>query len=641
MKRFGCFFLCLVILTFLPCFSVSSENSNNDLIAVVFTHDLHSHIDSFYYQGADIGGFARIKTFADQTKNSYTNTLVVDGGDFSMGTLYQALYRSDAVELSLMADIGYDAIALGNHEFDCSFQGLVDMIGAAQKSRTALPPLLCANLTVSDQHSEFFGKNLASVSQLGIKEYIITQTDGYSVAIFGLFGTNAISVTPNGGVSATDPIETAKRVVSEIKSVHDPDLIICLSHGGTGKNVDDEDILLAEEVSDIDLIVSGHTHTTLTTPITVNNTHIVSCGEYGINIGRIILKRNSGRFSVASYSVSQLDSAINEDVGILESIESFKPNIDGFVRQYGFESYNQNICNNAFDSSIFVVKNELSESTLGNIISDSYIAAVQKAEGDNYIPIDVSIVPRGVIRQDLKNGLITVSDAFEVLSLGMGADGTPGYPICSVYLTGKELKTIAEVDASVSVLMSESQLYFSGMRSFINKNRMLLNRVYDCVLTKNGVDVQIDDEKLYRVVSGLYSAQMLGTVESKSFGLMSITPKDINGTPITDFNQHIVKHSNGTEVKEWVAFADFLNSFQKGSDGIPAIPSDYAVFQQRKNISDNFSFSEMLKNWNFISFTVLGIFIFICIVVVLIVVCIKKRKKKKRKAILAQSFEED
>lgn len=122
---------------------------------------------------------------------------------------------------------------------------------------------------------------------------------------------------------------------------------------------------------------------------------------------------------------------------------------------------------------------------LGSIIADSYVYAVQKAEGEHYEKVYVTISPSGAIRDTFQQGAITVSDAFNVSSLGIGADRIPGYPLVSVYLTGKEIKTAAEIDASISPIMTSAQLYPSGLRWTYNPNRMLLNKVTDVEFVTN------------------------------------------------------------------------------------------------------------------------------------------------------------
>ena len=105
----------------------------------------------------------------------------------------------------------------------------------------------------------------------------------------------------------------------------------------------------------------------------------------------------------------------------------------------------------------------------------------------------------------------------------------PGYPLVSVYLTGRELYDLAEVDASVSSLMDGTHLYPSGGGWEYKTNRLLLSRVYDAWLyDENGDKKAIEEDRLYRVVADLYSGQMLGAVKRKSFGLLSLEPKDSN-----------------------------------------------------------------------------------------------------------------
>ena len=106
-------------------------------------------------------------------------------------------------------------------------------------------------------------------------------------------------------------------------------------------------------------------------------------------------------------------------------------------------------------------------------------------------------------------------------------DGVAGYPLINAYLTGKELKLAAEVDASVSDFMTTARLYCSGLNFTFNPHRMILNKVTDCYLTReDGERIEIQDDQLYRVVTDLYTGQMLGSVMEMSYGLLKIEPKD-------------------------------------------------------------------------------------------------------------------
>ncbi len=139
---------------------------------------------------------------------------------------------------------------------------------------------------------------------------------------------------------------------------------------------------------------------------------------------------------------------------------------------------------------------------------------------------------------------------FNSFSLGIGADGVPGYPLIEVYLTGKELRTAAEIDASVSDFMTTARLYCSGLNFTYNPHRLLLNKVTDVYLVKDGQRVELQDDKLYRIVADLYSGQMLSAVTDMSYGILSIVPKYADGTPIEDF-EDVILTENGKELKGW------------------------------------------------------------------------------------------
>ena len=153
------------------------------------------------------------------------------------------------------------------------------------------------------------------------------------------------------------------------------------------------------------------------------------------------------------------------------------------------------------------------ELNLGDIISDAYIYAVENSEYYDGDPVDVAVVPSGTVRDTYTKGDITVEDVFNSFSLGIGKDGVAGYPLISAYLTGKELKLAAEVDASVSDFMTTARLYCSGLNFAYNPHRMILNKVTDCYLTRADREwIEIQNDKLYHVVTDLYTGQMLGSV---------------------------------------------------------------------------------------------------------------------------------
>jgi hypothetical protein len=135
--------------------------------------------------------------------------------------------------------------------------------------------------------------------------------------------------------------------------------------------------------------------------------------------------------------------------------------------------------------------------------------------------------------------------------------------------------------------------------------------------------IPLEKDKLYRVVTGLYSAQMLGAVNAKSFGLLAVTPKDAEGNVIDDFEEYIVKNPNGSEVKEWYALASYLDSLDQ-------VPDEYAQDQGRKVVTHSWNPIELVKSPNWITLLVLLILVVLILVIVLVIRAIVVRKSSRR-----------
>lgn len=639
-KRILTLFLTALLLlsTLAPALATSPAKGSQMPLTILFTHAMHDHfLPAPAEGGGEYGGFTRLSTLLKRERAGAERSITIDGGDFSMGTLFQTVYATAAPELRAMGAMGYDVTTLGNHEFDYRQEGLAGMLNAAVKSGDTLPWIVQANYTTPKD--PLAGASLtAALENYGVKPYTMLERDGLSIAVFGVLGVDADECAPMSGMAFEPVADAAKRVVKEIQEEEKADLIICLSHGGTSKDSKkSEDEQLAKAVDGIDIIISGHTHSTLAEPKVVNDTVIVSAGEYTTNLGVLTVEKDadSGKVKVNDYRLVPVDETVEIDSDMANVAQKFKGDVEKeYLADYGM-TFDQVLAQTDFDFtpvSSFATKQ--SEDTLGNMIADSYIYAVQQAEGNNYIPVDFAVVAAGVVRGSFAKGDITLSDAFNVSSLGSGGDGTPGYPLISVWLTGKELRDAFEVDASVTPIMGSAQLYGSGMAWSFNKNRMLFNKVTEShQVLSDGTTKPIEDGKLYRCVTGLYSGQMLGAVNSKSFGILTVTPKDAQGQPITNFENHIIHNENGSEVKEWYALASYLNSFP-GEGGVAKVPAKYAQPEGRKTIIASWNPIELLKNPNWITLLVLAIVLLLVALVVFIVyrIITRKRRRSKRAA---------
>ena len=616
--------------------SETNNQSESKTVNLAFIHDLHSYLDSHQAEkdGKEqlIGGVARIKTLLDEQREEKGELLVVDGGDFSMGTLYQTVFREDAAELRILGALGVEATTIGNHEFDYRAEGYYEMFESALASGDTLPQfLLCNvdwdNMEMTDEQKLY----KECFEDYGVKDYTVIEKDGVKIALFGLFGKDALACAPTCDLSFVDPIEAAKKTVAEIKENEDVDMIVALSHCGTSTVAESEDEELAKAVGDIDVIISGHSHTVLEEPIVYGDTVIVSCGCYGEYLGTMSLtQKEDGRWNMDSYELIPVTEDIAEDEAIKEKLAGFAQDVnDKYLSEFGYTA-DQVLAYNPYEfSSVDDLYYEHTEQNLGNIIADAYVYAVEKAEGDDYEQVDVAVVPSGTIRGTYTKGDITVADVFNSFSLGTGADGKPGYPLISVYLTGEELKTMCEVDASVSDFMNSARLFISGLQFSFNPHRMILNKVTEITLEgADGSEKTLESDKLYRVVADLYSGQMLGAVSDQSMGILSVTPKFADGTPIENFEDAIIYDGDG-EVKAWVGIAQYMSSFEKNEDGVPEIPANYAGEEGRKVVDDSRNPIDLVKNPNKTTIIIVTAVLAILAILIAIIVFVVKRVKKR------------
>lgn len=245
---------------------------------VVFTHDLHSYLNGYEVsedgKTMEVGGLARLKTLLDEKRSENPDTLVVDAGDFSMGTLFHTVFSTEAVEYRMLGRLGFDAVTFGNHEFDFGSEGLADMLNAAAKKEAKLPPLVVCNVDWSAEN-EATKQIQEAGAACGMADYLMVQKGDILVAIVGVLGKDALECAPTCELTVLDPVESVKKTVKEIQEKENPDLIVCISHGGTWDDPEkSEDEILAKEVPQLDLIISGHTHTALPEPIVHGDTTI-------------------------------------------------------------------------------------------------------------------------------------------------------------------------------------------------------------------------------------------------------------------------------------------------------------------------------------------------------------------------------
>ena len=622
--RLGALGLCLVLLVnlFVPVIAAQEET-----VTVLFTHDLHSHfLPTAAESGGAYGGYARLMTAIREQRAKHPDAILLDGGDFSMGSLFQTAYAESALELRIMGAMGYDVTTFGNHEFDYLPKGLASMLHAAMDSGDDLPQIVDCNYLPPMEGEEGYNSDAALVWEAldayGVGDFAILERGGAVFAVFGLTGFDSDDCAPNSGMILEDPAAAAQRTVDEavrycrVEYGVEP-IVIALSHSGNydGKG---EDYDLAKAVTGIDLIISAHSHTVTEEPIEVGGTWIVSAGEYGKYLGVVTMERDG---TCVDFERIPIDETVADDPEISALVEQFKTDVEvNYLSDYGM-TFDQVLTYNPYEfDSPDDTASYAHESTLGNLFSDAYKWAAEKATGER---VDLALTAAGVIRETIPVGNVTVSDIFSAASLGVGTEGE----LVSAYLTGADLKTVLEVDASVYPLINYVQLFCSGVEYSFNTNRMIFNKVdYAMLRSSDGTLQAIEDDELYHVVAGMYMAQMLGMVESTSFGLLTITLRDADGNPIdpSKLEDCVVRDENGVPVKEWYAIASYLDEMGGEMDEY------YAKTDGRKVVYSSWNPVKLLRAANRFTWILIGVVILLVAIVVLIVrACVVRRKKKK------------
>lgn len=634
----------VLLLAAVPCAwpVCAQEAAPGTAVDIVFTHDTHSHLNTFTTMvdglETELGGFARMNTLIEAQRAQNPDTLVIDGGDFSMGTLIQTVFETQAAELRMLGHLGCDVTTFGNHEFDYRSKGLANMLTSAQASGDAVPAMVVCNVDWDTMEAEGLTEGQQRLKDAftayGVSDYTVLEKGDVDIAVVGVFGKDALACAPTCELKFEDPIEAVKQTVADIKANEDVDMIVCVSHSGTWEDESkSEDELLAKAVPDLDLILSGHTHTEIEEPIQHGSTYVVSCGEYGKNLGELTLTQQAdGRWAMSAYELIPITSDIAVHAATQQAIDSFMDTVDtDYLARFGYTKDQVLAENDIVFSTQKDLENIHEEHNLGDIIADAYVYAVENAADYDGVPVDLAVVPSGTVRDTYARGDITVEQVFNSFSLGIGADGVPGYPLISVYLTGREIRTAAEIDASVSDFMTTARLYCSGLNFTYNPHRLLLNKVTDVCLEDDGQRVALEDDKLYRIVADLYSGQMLSAVTDMSYGILAIVPKYADGTPITDFEDVIITE-NGRELKAWDSIARYMASFaDTDGDGIANVPAYYSTTHGRKLVDTSRSPLALLKNPNKFTAVYAGLLAAAVLLIVLVVLLIRKLVKKARR----------
>jgi 5'-nucleotidase / UDP-sugar diphosphatase len=591
---------------------------------ILHTNDMHSNFigmaPSSDYTPLTVnddkttGGYARIATVIatqEKARESQGPVLILDAGDFSMGTPFAAASREIGGELQVMSRMGYDATTFGNHEFDLGPDGLAKAIGVASKAGR-IPAVLSSNTDFAGNDPTLAG--LQQLSKAGlVRRYLVIERGGMRFGLFGVLGKEAQIYTFGGAVKFPDFIESAKEVVKLLRETEKVDVVIALSHGGVAKGKDGrystgDDVTLAEAVPGIDVVIGGHSHTELPEPIMANGrTPVVQTGKEGKNVGELVITIDGATLTVDSYRLHPIDDSIAGDRGINDEIDKLKKGVTAAV----FASRGYSV-----DQPLAVTPRDLPNTytdyaagtILANLVTDAHRKATQA---------DIGFTVNGMMRAPLlrgKTGVVTVYDAFAVAPLGAGVvDKTAGGALVTGYFTGQDLKNILEffiVDNPVHP--GEFYPRTSGMRFRYDKSRPKFDVVTAIELGDldrgyKAIDISGQDGRLYSLTCPLMLGLMLVAIPKYTKGALAVVAKNKEGRQLAskiealeaprdnsgyllappgtvDKNSVATGKGRGTvrEIKEWQAIMDHLRSLPVKKKGeLPVIPVDERAAEVR------------------------------------------------------------
>jgi 5'-nucleotidase/UDP-sugar diphosphatase len=385
-RRFGLILVFAAViggLLFSGCASTTNDNGKTYELVVLNTNDTH---------GADlatkdgVGGFASQATFVKQVRAQNKNVLVLHAGDVNTGSALSNMFNAEP-DIQCLNAIGYDAVALGNHEFDGPLEKLEKQIAISK--------------------FQWISANIMQGKTYLVKPYIIKKYDGFRVAVIGLTTRRTLTIaSPDKSLTFTDEIQTAKQMVNLVRTKEHADIVIVCGHLGDVAETDEQEtsIKLAENVQGIDLIVDGHSHSYFAEPKIVNGIPIVTANVYGKYVGDGVMTIRNGKkvdFTWKPVEITTKDFA--PDPGITKLLEPYVQKADASLKDVVLTT-----------TAPFPFGQKLTryqEMASGDVLCDGMVAYCR----NQGIGIDCAVTNGGGIRAELPAGSVTRGDVLTML----------------------------------------------------------------------------------------------------------------------------------------------------------------------------------------------------------------------------------
>lgn len=363
-----------------------SEQKNNEFV-MLFTNDFHSQIEPMDGGG---GGVLRLQALVDSVRRAEPHVLLADAGDLVQGTYYFSLLNG-VVEMKMLEMLKYDIRTIGNHEFDKKVVGLGEMLALSKV------PVVCSNYDFSNTNIAHYFEPSKILEAGNIKVGFV----GLNVRL-----QNLVNKTACEGVEWRNAIDVADKYAEELRN-QGAEIVIGLSH--LGYEVDSDayyyDKGLVKRTKHIDMIIGGHSHTTLKKAVYVTDADgdevpIVQTGSKGLNLGYAKIKIGSNGKPSFTYRLIPVDSRLDNRVDATFSsiIEDYAAEVkEKMDVKLGYAPY--------------YISRGTPESALGNLTADGLIWIAQNLHNTK---ADVAIYNSGGVRANISQGNVTVGDVYAV-----------------------------------------------------------------------------------------------------------------------------------------------------------------------------------------------------------------------------------
>jgi len=406
----------LILLAIMCGFVLTAAPAPAATLTILHTNDTHAHLLPWGPKDAagdpQWGGMSRLATLIGMNRMAGGDILLVDAGDFSVGDFMFQKYLS-IPELSLMKALGYDAIALGNHEFDLYPSTLMYELDEAGFPDPDLP-ILCANLDLTgDPTLGYF-----------VQPYTVKEYGALKVGLVALLTEATNDLSNPAPIVVRSPLAEAQDWVDTLANLG-CDLILVVSHLGF-----DLDQLLASTVSGIDVIIGGHSHTELPTAFDIGGTLVLQSGEFGHYLGKLTLSLTDGGIDGWTYELQAAEPPVPEEPTTAAMLESLKLGVEADPR-FG-PVYTDNIATAGVDLVKDLGPGPLKDTPLGNMLADAFRAQTGT---------DIALQPQGFCAATIYHGPVRGAEIFQAVPYGFDETSGLGFKLVTFETDGFSLMT--------------------------------------------------------------------------------------------------------------------------------------------------------------------------------------------------------